>query len=89
MPQEQQFLNSPTTRINKVFSQFKKIKSKRYIYIYIYIYIYANENYSKETLEIRKETWKTVKRLRSQGTYEYLVYDRIATKGKFRMQQNE
>ena len=85
MPQEQQFLNSPTTRINKVFSQFKKIKSKRYIYIYIY----ANEDYSKETLEIRKETWKTVKRLRSQGTYEYLVYDRIATKGKFRMQQNE
>ena len=48
-----------------------------------------NEDYSKETLEIRKENLQTVKRLRSQGTYAYLVYDLIVTKGKFRKQQNE
>ena len=59
------------------------------IYIYIYIYIYINEVYSKETLEIRKEHWETLKRLTSQGTYAYLVYDRIVTKGKFCKQQNE
>ena len=64
-----------------LFSQLQKIKRKRYIYI--------NEDYSKETMEIRKENWQTVKRLRSQGTYAYLVYDRIVTKGKFRKQQNE
>ena len=62
-----------------VLSIAKKIKGKN---------IYINEDYSKETLEIRKENWQTVKRLRSQGTYAYLVYDRIVTKGKFRKQQN-
>ena len=62
-----------------VLSIAKKIKGKK---------IYINEDYSKETLEIRKENWQTVKRLRSQGTYAYLVYDRIVTKGKFRKQQN-
>ena len=62
-----------------VLSIAKKIKGKK---------IYINEDYSKETLEIRKKNWQTVKRLRSQGTYAYLVYDRIVTKGKFRKQQN-
>ena len=63
-----------------VLSIAKKIKGKN---------IYINEDYSKETLEIRKENWQTVKRLRGQGTYAYLVYDPIVTKGKFRKQQNE
>ena len=78
--------NAPRTIVAK-FSSYKdkqailsvanKLKGKN-------IYIYINEDYSKETLEIRKENWQTVKRLRSQGTYAYLVYDRIVTKGKFR-----
>ena len=48
-----------------ILSVAKKLKEKD---IYIYIYIYINEDYSKETMEIRKENWQTVKRLRSQGT---------------------
>ena len=43
--------------------------------------LYINEDYSKETLEIRRENWQTVKRLRSQGAYAYLAYDRIVTIG--------
>ena len=83
MHQDQKLLNSPATRINKLFYQLfcQLVKRKRYIY--------RNEDYLKETLEIRKENWRTVKRLRSQGTYAYLVYDRIVTKGKYRKQQNE
>ena len=81
--------NAPRTIVAKfssykdkqaILSVAKKLKGK---------YIYINEDYSKETLEIRKENWQTVKRLRSQGTYAYLVYDRIVTKGKLRKQQNE
>ena len=81
--------NAPRTIVAKfssykdkqaILSVAKKLKGKD---------IYINEDYSKETLEIRKENWQTVKRLRSQGTYAYLVYDRIVTKGKFRKQQNE
>ena len=60
----------------------KKLKGKD-------IYIYINETYSKETLEIRKENWQTVNRLRSQGTYACLLYDPIPTKAKFRKHQNE
>ena len=81
--------NAPRTIVAKfssykdkqaILSVAKKLKGKD---------IYINEDYSKETLKIRKENWQTVKRLRSQGTYAYLVYDRIVTKGKFRKQQNE
>ena len=81
--------NAPRTIVAKfssykdkqaILSVTKKLKGKD---------IYINEDYSEETLEIRKDNWQTVKRLRSQGTYAYLVYDRTVTKGKFRKQQNE
>ena len=45
-----------------------------------------NEDYSKETLEIRKEKWKEVKELRTNGMYAILVYDKVVTKGKCRKQ---
>ena len=38
---------------------------------------YINENFSKETVEIRKENWKKVKALRSNGKYAILVYDKV------------
>ena len=44
------------------------------------------EDYSKETLKIRKEKWKEVKELRKNGTYAILVYDKVAIKGKYRKQ---
>ena len=81
--------NAPRTIVAKFFSYkdkqailsvAKKLKGKD---------IYINEDCSKETLEIRKENLQTVKRLRCQGTYVYLVYDCIVAKGKFRKQQNE
>ena len=48
--------------------------------------ISINEDYSKETLEIRKEKWKEVKELRKNGTYAILVYDKAVIKGKYRKQ---
>ena len=38
---------------------------------------YINEDFSKETLEIRKENWKKVKQLRENGKYAVLVYDKV------------
>ena len=35
-------------------------------------------------MDIRKEKWKSVKLLRSQGKYAILVYDKIVVKGNFR-----
>ena len=46
--------------------------------------IYINEDFSKETMDIRKDKWKSVKLLRSQGKYAILVYDEIVVKGNFR-----
>ena len=46
--------------------------------------IYINEDFSKETKDIRKDKWKSVKLLRSQGKYAILVYDEIVVKGNFR-----
>ena len=36
--------------------------------------IYINEDFSKETMDIRKEKWKSVKSLRSQGKYAVLFW---------------
>ena len=38
---------------------------------------YINEDFSKETVEIRKENWKKVKELRKNGKYAILVYDKV------------
>ena len=46
--------------------------------------IYINEDFSKETMDIRKDKWKSVKSLGSQGKYAILVYDKIVIKGNFR-----
>ena len=35
-------------------------------------------------MDIRKDKWKSVKSLRSQGKYAILVYDKIVVKGNFR-----
>ena len=35
-------------------------------------------------MDIRKEKWKSVKSLRSQGKYAILVYDKIVVKCNFR-----
>ena len=45
--------------------------------------IYINEDFSKETMDIRKDKWKSGKSLRSQGKYAILIYDKIVVKGNF------
>ena len=62
----------------KIISEARKLKDTN---------ININEEYSKETLEIRKEKWKEVKELRMNGTYAILVYDKVVTKGKYRKQK--
>ena len=61
----------------KIISEARKLKGTN---------ISINEDYSKETLEIRKEKLKEVKELRKNGAYAILVYDKVATKGKYRKQ---
>ena len=58
-----------------VLSATKKLKGQN---------IYINEDFSKEPMDIRKEKWKSVKSLRSQGKYGNLVYGKIVVKGNFR-----
>ena len=38
---------------------------------------YINEDFSKETVEIREENWKKVKELRKNGKCTILVYDKV------------
>ena len=38
---------------------------------------YKNEDFLKETVEIRKENWKKVKELRKNDKYAILVYDKV------------
>ena len=59
----------------KIISEARKLKGTK---------ISINEDYSKETLEIRKEKWKEVKELRKNGTYAILVYDKVVIKAKYR-----
>ena len=40
---------------------------------------YINEDFSKATLNIRAELWDEVKRLRGEGYYAVIKYDRIVT----------
>ena len=61
----------------KIISEARKLKGTN---------ISINEDYSKETLEIRKEKWKEVKELRKNGTYAILVYDKVVIKWKYRKQ---
>ena len=78
--------NSPRTVVSKfssfegkqlVLSAAKKLKTQN---------IYINKDFSKKTMDIRKEKWKSVKSLRSQDKYDILVYDKIVVKGNFRKQ---
>ena len=41
--------------------------------------VYVNENFSRETTELRKKLWDEVKQLRSEGKFAYLNYRSIIT----------
>ena len=42
--------------------------------------IWIYEDFSKETVKIKKELWDKVRELRSQNKYGLLVYDKIYTR---------
>ena len=42
--------------------------------------IFINEDFSKQTTDLRKELWKEVKQLRSEGKFAYLNYRTVVTK---------
>ena len=42
--------------------------------------IYVNEDFSKDTIEIRKKLWENVLKLRREGKYAVLRYDKIFTR---------
>ena len=42
--------------------------------------IFINEDYSKETMEIRKGLWMKVKKLRDEGMYAYIQYDKVISR---------
>ena len=44
--------------------------------------IYINEDYSNETMAIRKELWSKVKQLRLEGKFAVIKYDRIYSREK-------
>ena len=46
--------------------------------------IYINEDFSNETMDIRKDKWQSKKSLRSQGKDAILVYDKTVVRGNFR-----
>ena len=46
--------------------------------------IYINEDFSNETMDIRKDKWQSKISLRSQGKDAILVYDKTVVKGNFR-----
>ena len=42
--------------------------------------VYINEDFSRETTELRKKLWEEVKQLRSEGKFAYLNYRSIITR---------
>ena len=57
---------------NKVLEHYreKKLWEKKF---------YINEDFSDETIELRKELFKKVKKLREKGKFAKLVYNKIIT----------
>ena len=48
--------------------------------------VYINEDFSRETTELRKKMWKEVKQLLSEGNFTYFNYRTIITRGQGKKQ---
>ena len=44
--------------------------------------IFTNEDFSKQTTDLRKELWKEVKQIRSESRTVYLNYRTVVTTGR-------
>ena len=72
-------LQLPRTVVLKLLSYKDKVDIMENVNKLKWSGIYVNEDFSKETLEIRRELWKDVKRLRDEWKYAVLQYDKIVT----------
>ncbi|XP_065684372.1 uncharacterized protein LOC136096733 [Hydra vulgaris] len=57
---------------NKILKAVKQLKGTG---------IYINEDFAQETIYHRRKLWEEVKKLRSEGKYAILKYDKIFTRG--------
>ena len=71
--------NKPRTIVFKLHSYEDKESIMRNVYQLKDTGYYINEDFSKATLNIRAELWDEVKRLRGEGYYAVIKYDRIVT----------
>ena len=69
--------NTPRTIVGKLldFKEKEEIMRQRYK-----LKDSVRENFSKETVEIRKKLWDQVKKLREDGKYAVIKYDKIVTR---------
>ena len=56
-----------------ILKNTKKLKGKN---------IFINEDFSHETMELRKELWEKVKKHREEGKIAYLHYKNVVVKGR-------
>ena len=69
--------NQPRTIVMKLLNYKDKVKILKNARRLKDTGIYINEDFSKETTEIRKRLWEQVKKLRDQGKYAIIKYDQI------------
>ena len=69
----------PRTIVFKLHLYENKESIMRNVYQFKYPGHYINEDFNKATWNIRAELWDEVKRLRGEGYYAVIKYDRIVT----------
>ena len=70
---------NPKTIIFKLSSYKDKIKILKNVKKLKNTGIYINEDFCRETMEKRKELWKEVKRLREEGKYAVIQYNKVVS----------
>ena len=73
----QKEMNQPRTIILKLLNFKDKERILKYAKYLKNTGIFINEDFSKETIEKRKKLWEDVIKLRKEGKYAILKYDRI------------
>ena len=72
--------NTPRTIVTKFLDYKEKEEVMRRRYKLKDTTYSVREDFSKETVEIRKKLWDQVKKLREDGKYAVIKYDKIVTR---------
>ena len=72
--------NTPITIVAKFLDYKEKEEVMRRRYKLKETTYSVREDFSKETVEIRKKLWDQVKKLREDGKYAVIKYDKIVTR---------